>query len=178
MANDADVDDGTVLSGASPGALDGVYGKLTRGEDAADTYTLDNDSQAVQALCFGETAQENFSYATTDGIAATAGELTFTVECQNYIPILYAPIADHTVQTNTAVSWPIPAGTFSSSDQNATLTYSATRADCTALPGWLQFDSETQTFSVHVPTDAEVSVDIKVFASDGHGDDSYASDVF
>ncbi|QJT08011.1 hypothetical protein E8L03_03300 [Oceanidesulfovibrio marinus] len=178
LANDADVDNGTVLSVASPGALDGVYGQLTLGEDGAYTYTLDNDSQAVQALGVGETAQEHFSYATTDGIAATAGELTVTVEGQNDIPVLDAPIADQTVQTNTDVSWQIPAGTFSDIDQNDTLTYSATRADGSALPEWLQFDSETQTFSGHVPTDAEGSVDIKVFASDGHGDDSYASDVF
>jgi hypothetical protein len=46
------------------------------------------------------------------------------------------------------------------------------------LPSWLRFDAATQTFSGRVSKDTNGSMDIQVVASDGHGAQSIASDVF
>lgn len=63
-------------------------------------------------------------------------------------------------------------------DQGDTLSYSAQLVDGSALPSWLKFDAAAQAFSGHVPNDAKGSMDIQVVASDGHGAQSIASDVF
>ena len=58
-----------------------------------------------------------------------------------------------------------PANTFNDTDATDTLTYSATKADDSALPTWLTFTDTTRTFS-GTPTTAE-TVSVKVTASDG-----------
>jgi len=89
-----------------------------------------------------------------------------------------ATLADHQAAANTDISWQLPAGSFADVDQGDTLSYSAQLADGSALPGWLTFDAATQTFSGHVPEGTKGSMDIQVVASDGHGTQSIASDIF
>ena len=58
-----------------------------------------------------------------------------------------------------------PATTFNDVDATDTLTYSAKKADDSALPTWLAFDTSTRIFS-GTPTAAE-TFSVKVTASDG-----------
>ena len=74
------------------------------------------------------------------------------------------PVGD---RAGTAFSYAFPANTFSDADTSDTLTYTATKADDTALPTWLAFAASTRTFS-GTPTDAGM-VAVKVTASDGNG---------
>ena len=76
-------------------------------------------------------------------------------------------IPDQTATAGTAFSYAFPANTFSDADTGDTLTYTATKADDTALPTWLAFAAGTRTFS-GTPTDAGM-VALKVTASDGNG---------
>ena len=46
-----------------------------------------------------------------------------------------------------AFSYTFPANTFADADAGDTLSYTATRADGTALPSWLTFTPGTRTFS-------------------------------
>ncbi len=85
----------------------------------------------------------------------------------NNPPTVANAIPDQTATAGTAFSYAFPANTFSDADTSDTLTYTATKADDTALPTWLAFAASTRTFS-GTPTDAG-TVAVKVTASDGNG---------
>ncbi|MCT7952927.1 putative Ig domain-containing protein [Ancylothrix sp. C2] len=84
-------------------------------------------------------------------------------------PFVATPIADqNNVLAGTLFNYTIPAGTFTD-PQNDNLTYTATLADGTPLPSWLQFNPTTLTFN-GTPTNANVGVlGIKVTATDPNG---------
>ncbi|MEZ5616565.1 MAG: putative Ig domain-containing protein, partial [Rhodocyclaceae bacterium] len=63
-------------------------------------------------------------------------------------------------------------------DRNDTLSYTATLANGKPLPAWLAFDAATQAFSGTAPAHGQGTFDVRVVASDGHGEGSTASDVF
>lgn len=90
LLNDTDIDNGTVLSVANPGAYQGDYGVLTLAADGGYSYVLDNSSASVQALAEGATAMEHFSYTTTDGIASVTSSLDITITGANDAPIVAA----------------------------------------------------------------------------------------
>ena len=85
----------------------------------------------------------------------------------NNPPTVATAIPDQSATAGTAFSYAFPANTFSDADTSDTLTYTATKADDTALPTWLAFAASTRTFS-GTPTDAGM-VALKVTASDGNG---------
>jgi VCBS repeat-containing protein len=87
LANDSDVDTGTVLTVAAPGVYVGAYGTLTLSEDGSYSYALANDSSIVQALRAGEIVSDVFAYAATDGIASTPATLTVTITGTNDGPV-------------------------------------------------------------------------------------------
>jgi hypothetical protein len=96
----------------------------------------------------------------------------------NDIPVLAVPLQDRQLDAKAVFSWQLPTGSFVDADSGDALGYSAAHADGSALPAWLAFDAATQTFSGQVPNNAKGSLDIRVTASDGHGSQSVASDVF
>ncbi|MBK6594261.1 MAG: tandem-95 repeat protein [Burkholderiales bacterium] len=83
LANDSDVDTGTVLTVAAPSTYTGAYGTLTVNNDGWYSYTLANDSPAVQGLRAGQVVADVFVYAATDGIAATPATLTIQITGAN-----------------------------------------------------------------------------------------------
>ena len=85
----------------------------------------------------------------------------------NNPPTVANTIPDQTATVGTAFSYAFPDTTFTDADTGDTLTYTATKADDTALPLWLAFAASTRTFS-GTPTDAG-TVAVKVTASDGNG---------
>ncbi|HZX33542.1 MAG TPA: Ig-like domain-containing protein [Rhodocyclaceae bacterium] len=87
LANDSDVDAGTVLTVAEPGIFAGTYGTLQLAADGTYTYTLANETAVVQALRAGETVTDVFAYAASDGITTTPARLTVTVTGQNDAPV-------------------------------------------------------------------------------------------
>ncbi len=183
LANDSDIDQGTVLSVADAGARAGSYGSLVLASDGSYTYSLDNSSAAVQSL--GRTAQvaEHFGYTATDGIADTASVLDVFLSGANDAPILVSPLADQYLASDKHFSWQLPAGSFTDIDQGDVLDYAATMADGSALPEWLKFDAATRTFSGEAPKERS-SLDVRITATDkvaatGSTDGSLsASDVF
>jgi VCBS repeat-containing protein len=83
LANDTDVD-GEALTVASPGTYVGTYGTLTIAADGSYTYT---PGAGAQALDVGESAQDVFTYAATDGTASDTATLTVTVTGLNDAPV-------------------------------------------------------------------------------------------
>ena len=95
-------------------------------------------------------------------IRGTAGTTT------NNPPTVANTIPDQTATAGTAFSYAFPANTFSDADSD-TLSYTATKADDTALPTWLTFTAGTRAFS-GTPQAADIAtVSVKVTASDGNG---------
>jgi VCBS repeat-containing protein len=87
LANDSDVDAGTVLKVAAPGTYTGAYGTLVLAQDGSYTYSLNNATAAVQALAQGQVVVDHFSYAATDGIANVASSLDFSIAGANDAPV-------------------------------------------------------------------------------------------
>ena len=84
-------------------------------------------------------------------------------------PTVATAIPDQSATAGTAFSYVFPANTFSDADTSDTLSYTATKADDTALPTWLSFAASTRTFS-GTPQAADAgTVAVKVTASDGNG---------
>ena len=181
LANDSDVDAGTVLTVANAGTLAGSYGELVLNQDGSYVYTVD----AAKAQSLGRDAQvvEHFDYTATDGISAVASTLDITVSGANDAPVVATPLADQSLTFNKAFSFVMPANSFTDVDQGDTLTYSATLADGSDLPSWLKFDAATGTFSGTTPKQVG-SIDIRVTATDQVAADGStagslaASDVF
>ncbi|MDP2144300.1 MAG: VCBS domain-containing protein, partial [Gallionella sp.] len=165
LANDSDVDQGTVLSVADAGVRTGIYGSLTLAADGSYTYQLDNASPAVQSLGRDARVVEHFGYTATDGIAGTASVLDVFLSGANDAPILVAPLEDMSLKRDKDFSWQLPAGSFIDIDQGDKLDYVATMADGSALPEWLCFDAATLTFSGEAPKEKGF-VDIRLTATD------------
>ena len=177
LANDHDPE-GERLRVADPGIRRGQYGVLTLLPNGAYAYVLDNYSSPVQRLGGGETVTETFGYLASDGTQRSSGALTVTVQGTNDTPELVRGLADVQLAKGKAFAWQLPAGSFRDADRNDSLSYTATLSNGKALPVWLMFDASTQTFSGTAPSNAKGSIDVRVTASDGHGESSSASDVF
>ncbi|MDO8262337.1 MAG: putative Ig domain-containing protein [Gallionella sp.] len=93
LANDTDVDQGTLLTVANAGVFAGQYGQLTLAADGSYSYTLDNASLAVQSLGEGQTVTETFAYQATDGMVATPSTLTVTITGTNDAPVTAVDVA-------------------------------------------------------------------------------------
>ena len=102
----------------------------------------------------------------SDGDDTVSTNFTLTIDPVNDTPIVITPVANQSSDEDTAWAYSIPAGTFTDVDGDA-LTLSASLADGSALPAWLSFDANTQTFSGTPPQDFNGSFDLRVTASDG-----------
>ncbi len=65
----------------------------------------------------------------------------------NTAPTVAMPIIDQATDEDASFFFQIPADTFTDPNAGDTLTYTAELADGAALPGWLDFDATTRTFS-------------------------------
>ena len=96
-------------------------------------------------------------------------QVAAAVVVPNNPPTVATAIPDQSATAGTAFSYAFPANTFSDADTGDTLSYTATKADDTALPTWLAFTASTRTFS-GTPQAADIgTVAVKVTASDGNG---------
>ncbi|BCK87235.1 hypothetical protein MIZ01_1007 [Sideroxyarcus emersonii] len=169
LANDTDVDQGTVLQVANAGVYTGQYGTLTLNADGSYTYALDNASIGVQSLAQGQVVAETFAYQATDGIVATPSTLTVSITGTNDAPVVAVPLSDTSTLEDQLFHFQVPADTFTDIDQGDVLTYHATMSDGSVLPDWLTFDATTLTFS-GVPSNWDVGVfNVSVTATDTGG---------
>jgi hypothetical protein len=84
----------------------------------------------------------------------------------NNAPTLANPIADQATDDDAPLSFTVPANTFADTDAGDTLMLTATRADGSALPSWLTYNSVTLAFS-GVPANGDVGTfTIKLVATD------------
>lgn len=110
-----------------------------------------------------ENHADSFQFTLSDGEHTTeAQQFDITIIPVNDVPVVSNPIEDQSGTTGQEFSLAVNE-VFSDPDHDLTL--SASLADDSALPEWLSFDAETETFS---GTPDEVSsFTIKVSATDG-----------
>ncbi len=154
LANDSDIDHGTVLRVAAPGIYGGTYGSLSIAASGAYTYTLNNGAAAVQSLAAGQRVTDVFSYQAQDDDVSpllTAGTLAIGVTGVNDAPVLAAALAAQNGREGQAISFTLPAAAFTDVDQGDRLTYRAEMLDAngvaSALLPWLVFNPATRSFS-------------------------------
>ncbi|GEM_PF-1302495 len=98
-------------------------------------------------------------------------EFSITINNVNDAPILVQPINNQATNEGEFFSYQLPADTFDDDDliHGDAIQLTATLADGSALPGWLNFDASTQIFSGQTPFDASGLLDIQVTATDTDG---------
>lgn len=94
----------------------------------------------------------------------------------NQAPALATPLLDQNATENTPFSYVVPATSFTDPD-NDSLSYTATLADGSALPGWLSFNATNLTFTGTPTSTASGNYNVMVKAMDPAGasvSDSFA----
>lgn len=100
----------------------------------------------------------------TDNYNSTTGEqVSIAVSAINRAPVIATALLDQTASQGVTFTYTIPTGAFTD-PEGASLTYSATLADGSALPSWLTFNAGTRAFSGKPTTAGAISV--KVTAKD------------
>ena len=136
----------------------------------SDTFTQEdiNDDRVEYIHDGSETVDDMFSFAVGLGNTSFLIEADFqiTVNPVNDVPVLANAIADQTASQDSEFSFVIALDTFIDADLSDSLSYSATLANGEALPGWLTFDSSSQTFTGTPDASHIGPLDIKVTATD------------
>lgn len=138
-----------------------AFTDVDAGDTLTYTATLSGGSALPEWLAF-DAATQTFSgtppnadigehvvsVTATDGAGASvSSDFTLDVARFNNAPTVLESISDLSVDEDAAVTFAVPTGTFADPDTGDVLTYTATLADGSALPAWLNFDALTQTFS-------------------------------
>jgi VCBS repeat-containing protein len=133
-------------------------GTLVDNGNGSWTFTppLNNDSAVT------------FSYLVSDGSLSVAQTATLDITPVNDAPVMATPLADQSFAEDTAVSFTLPAGSFTDVD-NATLALSATLTDGAALPAWLSFDAASGAFTGTPPANFNGALSLRVTATDAGG---------
>lgn len=109
-----------------------------------------------------------FKVRAADATLASANEVqvSASVAAVNDAPVLANPIPDASIAAGSNLNFAVAGNAFSDIDSSV-LTYSATRANGSALPAWLSFNAATRTFSGTPAAGDAGAVAVKVTASDG-----------
>jgi Ca2+-binding RTX toxin-like protein len=130
--------------------------------DVKVTPIDDADSESAEAISLTLLPSANYTLG---------GQITaiVTITSSDLPPTVANAIADQSATEDAAFSFTFSATAFNDVDGNNTLTYSATLEDGSLLPGWLNFNAATRTFS-GTPLNSNVgAINVKVTASDGTG---------
>lgn len=168
---DADLDSGDVLTYSATLANGDALPAWLAFDPSTRTFSGTPADVNVGSLAVKVTATDAAG-------AAVSSSFTLSVTNTNDAPVAGAAIAAQSAQEDAQWTYVVPANAFSDLDADSgdTLTYSATLANGDPLPGWLNFDSQTLTFS-GTPSNADVgSLNLKLTATDTSG--AHASSVF
>ncbi len=113
--------------------------------------------------------------ATDSNNASTESGFTLTLTATNDTPTRTQALNNQTASEDTHFALTLSSNTFGDADPDATLSWSASLNDGSALPAWLSFDSATRTFSGTPGNEHVGNVVIKVTATDAAGSTADAS---
>lgn len=108
------------------------------------------------------------TFTATDGTTTASAIRSLDVTAVNDPPVVAAPISDQAATEDVLFAFPVPPAAFADAEGDA-LTYTATRADGSPLPGWLTFDPAAATFAGTPANGDHGTVSLRVTADDGRG---------
>jgi VCBS repeat-containing protein len=110
---------------------------------------------------------DSFTFRASDGaLSSNTATVTITVSAVNDAPVVATPLTDRSVTLGSSLNFSFGSTAFTDVE-TANLSYTATRADGSALPAWLSFNAGTRTFS-GTPASGDIGIlSVKVTASDG-----------
>jgi Ca2+-binding RTX toxin-like protein len=134
-----------------------LHGTIETNTDGNFVFTPDLD--------FVGTA--SFDYVISDaGGLRVSGTATITYRTANDVPLVANKIEALHTPEDRPINFVVPSGTFADQDGD-TLSLIATMNNGDLLPSWLNFDSQTQTFSGQPPGNYSGILRLKLTASDG-----------
>ncbi len=153
---------------ASVSDVDGPQVSISSLALATGSGTLTNNGNGTWSYfpAINDDTSVLFSYVVTDGFLSASSMASLDITPINDAPEVTLGLSDLSSPEDTAFSVALPAASFVDVD-SATLLYSSTLADGTALPSWLTFNAATKTFFGTPPLNFNGSVDVKVSVSDG-----------
>ncbi len=167
LANDTDVDGPALTVSRINGQATnvGVPVVLSKG-----TLTVQANGSFVFVPNADANGNQVFSYTVSDGSLSDDGDVTIAITAVNDAPVVANPIADQSIAEEGTVNFTFPAGTFSDADGDSLVYTTGT------LPGWLNFNAATRTFTGTAPLNFNGFLDITVTATDPSN--ALASDTF
>ncbi|HTU10368.1 MAG TPA: tandem-95 repeat protein, partial [Allosphingosinicella sp.] len=142
-----------------------AYGTFHIETNGAWSYTLNNSAPALLGLDSGEHVTDTHLMTSLGGDQITLQvQVNGATDAPSAPPVLNTPIPDQMFDEDTAVSFQVPAGTFT--DPDSALNYTATLADGSPLPLWLTFTAATQSFAGTPPANYHGTLSIRVTADD------------
>ncbi len=163
LANDSDPDDDTL---AITAVSDAASGSVVLSEDG-ETVTYTHNGL--------ETISGGFTYTVSDGSATDTATVVITVTPVNDPPETPS-LADQVATEDEQFSYTF---TTVSDPENDGITYEATHANDSDLPGWLSFDAATRTLSgTPLESDTPDTFTIRVTATDDGEPQESASATF
>jgi VCBS repeat-containing protein len=167
-----DVDTGENVFNTTVTSATDNLGSLSITNTGAYSYSVANS--AVQFLGAGQTKAETFTVKSVDGTASQ--NIIVTINGVNDAPTVANAVPDQTTTENSPFNFTVPTNTFADVDAGDTLTYTATLDNGNALPSWLSFNANTETFS-GTPLAANVgTIGVQVKARDNSN--ASVSDIF
>ena len=163
---------GKLISKAWADYADGRSGEDRYDYDGSITKTVHEWSDGTYSVY----SDDGHGNVHTMAYAADGNLVSDTWEHTNAAPALGVGLGDQSVKQGREFNFQILDGSFSDPDADDALSYSASLADGSALPGWLSFNSATGTFTGTPGADDLGLVEVHVTATDGYG--LSASDAF
>lgn len=119
----------------------------------------------------GDVGSINVEVTATDaGGESVSDTFTLTVENVNDAPVVNGSIENISIEVSSVFEFTVSADTFADIDAGDALTLSASLADGSGLPGWLNFDAQTATFSGTPQAGDVMPLQIRVTATDSAGE--------
>ena len=160
----------TILAGTTGENEDARFELVHQGSGA---FTL----QKADGVAFDHETEEQIlvRIRATDleGEVSTSEVITIDINDVNDAPQTYGAIANYITPEDTQFRYTVPLTAFTDEDEGDSLTYSATLADGSALPGWLSFNPVTRYFE-GTPSNSDVGVSVvHIIVTDSSGATAY-----
>ena len=161
----SDIDAGTVLE---------LSATLESGDDLPAWLSFDPVSGTFTGTPpEGSAGTVTVTVTAWDGETSVSDDFVITIVDDNVgtdgntAPLVVNPLADQAAVENNAFSFAVPAGSFVDADAGDVLVYSASQADGSDLPDWLDFNPANQTFTGTPPEGSAGTVQVRVIVFDG-----------
>ena len=151
---------------------------LSNGSELPSWLSFDAETRTFSGVAVNEDVGSlNIKVIATDNDGEVVSD-TFELEVKNVndVPTVNIALANQVATEDEVFNFTLAEDTFADVDAGDSLTYSATLADGSSLPGWLSFDLETSTFSGTPVNENVGTLNVKLTATDNDGES--VSDIF